>query len=136
MKTTGLFFFLGFLLSHDLFVVAFVPRMMNHRPQPRPVAMGLREEMTPPLSYAEAKTAPAKDVIAQQTAALLKAKAPRDLFANNDADVDTDHDDDTEDDEIMDEYNDDMDPDYDPAKQIFNPCSFWTERSGRFPRRK
>ena len=25
---------------------------------------------------------------------------------------------------------------FDPAKQIFDPLSFWTERSGRFPRNK
>jgi hypothetical protein len=25
---------------------------------------------------------------------------------------------------------------FDPAKQIFDPMSFWTERSGRFPRSK
>ena len=37
-------------------------------------------------------------------------------------------------DDFVDE--DEIDDEFDPATQIFDPLSFWTERTGRFPRNK
>lgn len=39
-------------------------------------------------------------------------------------------------DEFEEKDENEENPDFDPASQIFDPMSFWTERSGRFPRNK
>ena len=59
-----------------------------------------------------------EDTVAKQTADMLHATTPeRAVWADDDQD-------------------DDEPQDFDPATQIFDATSFWTERSGRFPRKK
>ena len=60
-------------------------------------------------------------VVAHQTIQRLEKVGPANYFDENDDDDDDD--------------DDDMD-DFDPSTQIFDPLSFWTERTGRFPRNK
>ena len=67
---------------------------------------------------------------ANRTAKILERTSPSDHFpldGNNDDDDDGDYNTDAKEKE---------NEDYEPAAQIFNPLSFWTERSGRFPRNK
>jgi len=74
-------------------------------------------------------------IVEQRTQIVMEQRGPDALLPEHHSLVDAsliDKDDDDGDDE----YDDDMDPDFDPAKQIFDPTSFWTERSGRFPRKK
>lgn len=65
------------------------------------------------------------DKVARQTTGFLHSNSPRDLLARDESDRSDQENNDEDDDE-----------DFDPNKQIFDPLSFWTERSGRFPRRK
>lgn len=53
------------------------------------------------------------DVVAHRTIKHLESVGPHDFFDD-----------------------DEMDDEFDPATQIFDPLSFWTERTGRFPRNK
>ena len=68
---------------------------------------------------AQTKTPKASDELAEQFAHLLERSTPADMFSE---------DNDSEDD-VMNEV-------LDASTQIFDPFSFWTERTGRFPRNK
>lgn len=79
--------------------------------------------MASPSNSAGINTSVEEDVVAHRTSRIMEQEGPADGLAHpHQSQLD---DDDTDDDDS-----------FDPAKQIFDPTSFWTERSGRFPRKK
>ena len=110
-----------FALTNAIFLVVIAPSCAFLTVQPRHGHLLTLRQLEEPPTETEMESAQLQlDVMATKTVETLESTSPKEMFGEASSK----------------KAPEGEEEPFDPAKQIFDPLSFWTERSGRFPRRK